>query len=96
MAENKALALTADHTASLRANWLRWTQTHGCQATTFRFQYTLTWFCALGSAHSLSPSITKAVPPWTNRSKKKPRRALQSCLGKADCTQAVLARHSSH
>lgn len=27
MAENKALALTADHTASLRANWLLWTQT---------------------------------------------------------------------
>lgn len=93
MAENKALALTADHTASLRANWFLWTQTHGCQATTFRFQHTLTWPCALGSVNSLSPSITKAVTLWTNRSKKKPGRA---ALGKEDCTQAVLARHSSH
>lgn len=95
MAENKALALTADHTVSLRASWLLWTQTHRCQATTFGFQYTPTWLCALGSVNSLSFSLTKAVTPWSNSSKK-PGRAVQSSLDKEDCTRAVLARHSSH
>lgn len=96
MAEDKALALTADHTASLRANWLLWTQIHGCQVTAFRLQYTLTWLRALGSANSPSSRITKAVTPWTKRSKKQPGRAVQSSLGKEDCTQAVLTRHNSH